>query len=108
MKPRWRIYYGDLSTYSDQDGPAELAPCVNVMCVAYYDEDNRRKLCHSADYYWFDPEVGRWCGSDLFGLWDYLARPGFRIVKFGRMLGDNQYRSVMQFAMNDLPVEGAA
>lgn len=102
---RWKLYYGDGSTFSDEDGPPEQAPGCNVMCVAWYDEDNRRRLAHSADYYWFDPTCGRWVGSDLFGLWDYLARPGLKTVKFGRMIGDLQYRAVMSKAMNDLPVE---
>jgi hypothetical protein len=103
---RWRVYYGDGTTFSDQDGLPEDAPTTNVMCCAWYDEDNRRRLAHAADYYWF--EDGRWYGSDLFGLWDYLARPGLKIVKFGRMIGDLQFREVMSTAMNDLPLEGAS
>lgn len=102
----WRIYYGDGSIFSNEDGAPEMAPCTNVMCVAYYDQDNRRRLAHSADYYW--TEEGRWAGSDLFGLWDYLSRPGLKIVKFGRMIGDLTYRSIMSKAMNDLPLEAAA
>lgn len=105
-RPKWRIYYGDGSTFSNLEGTPEDAPCVNVMCAAYYDEDNRRRLAHSADYYFY--EGGRWYGVDLFGLWDYLSQPGLKLVKFGRMIGDAQYRAVMSKAMNDLPVEGAA
>ena len=67
------------------------------MCAAWYDEDVRRRLSHSADYYWY--EEGRWYGSDLFGLWDYLSRPGCKMVKFGRMIGDAQYRAVMSQAI---------
>jgi hypothetical protein len=103
---RWRLYYGDGTTFSDEDGTPAFAPTTNVMCCAWYDDDNRRRLAHAADYYWY--EDGRWYGSDLFGLWDYLARPGFKIVKFGRMIGDLQFRDVMSKAMNDLPLEGAA
>lgn len=101
----WRLYYGDGSMFSSEDGGPEAAPCTGVMCAAYYDDDNRRRLAHSSDYYFF--EDGRWYGVDLFGLWDYLARPGLKLVKFGRMISDNQYRRVMSQAMNDLPVEGA-
>jgi len=103
-KTLWRLYYGDGSAFSNLDGLPEQAPCVNVMCVAYYDGDNRRRLAHSADYYFY--EDGRWYSVDLFGLWDYLSRPGLKTVKFGRMIGDGQYRLVMQQAMTDLPVEG--
>lgn len=102
----WRLYYGDGSVFSDEDGEPEDAPCTNVMCAASYDEDNRRKLAHTADYYFFEND--RWYGVDVFGLWDYLARPGLKVVKFGRMISDRQYREVMSFAMKDLPIEGAA
>lgn len=102
---KWRLYYGDGSTFSNEDGLPEEAPCTNVMCIAYYDQDNRRRLAHTADYYGFDE--GRWYAFDIFGLWDYLARPGLKTVKFGRMVSDVNYRTVMAKAMNDLPVEGA-
>lgn len=101
----WRIYYGDGTTFCDVDGPPESAPCINVMAIACYDDDNRRKLAHSTDYYFF--ENNRWYGCDLFGLFDYLARPGLKIVKFGRMIADEKYRKVMEFAVSDLPLEGA-
>lgn len=102
----WRIYYGDGSTYCNEDGPDESAPTCNVICVACYDDDNRRRLIQSFDFYWRDD--GRWCGSDQFGLWDYLSRPGWKAVKFGRMIGDHQYRSVMSQAIHDLPIARAA
>lgn len=83
-----------------------MAPGTNVMCVACYDDDNRRRLAHSMDYYIC--EGTRWFGVDIFGLWDYLVRPGVKVVKFGRLIPDLQYREVMSHAMNDLPLEGAA
>lgn len=103
----WRIYYGDGTTFSNLDGPPEAAPALNVMCVACYDDDNRRRLAHSMDYY-FCPDGTRWFGVDIFGLWDYLSRPGLKVVKFGRLIADLQYREVMAKAMQDLPLEGAA
>ena len=102
----WRLYYGDGSVFSNEDGEPQDAPCTNVMCAAYYDEDNRRRLAHSADYYFY--KDGKWYGIDLFGLWDYLSLPGLKTVKFGRLIGDLQYRAVMSKAMNDMPLEAAA
>lgn len=105
---RWRLYYGDGTTFSNQDGTPDEAPGCNVMCAASYDGDNRRKMAGSADYYVFEADMspdGRWLGVDLFGLWDYLARPGWKAVKFGRMIGDEQYRRVMAHAVADLPLE---
>lgn len=105
MAIAWRIYYGDGSTFSNEDGSAELAPCGGVIAVAWYDEDNRRRLAHGQDYYIFD--AGRWMGVDASGFWQYMGEPGFKFVKLGRMIGDLKFRSVMSKAMNDLPLDGA-
>ena len=99
---QWRVYYGDGSTFSNEQGGPENAPTTNVICIAYYDEDNRRKICHSNDYYWFD---GYWHGGDTFGLWDYLARGGFCVVKFGRSVSDTMWHKMMGMAGSDLPLE---
>lgn len=103
----WRIYYGDGSTYSDTDGSPEKAPCGGVQCVAWYDEDKRRRLAHGQDYYIYDGD-GRWFGCDAAGFWQYMGETGFKVVKFGRMIADGKFRSVMSKAMNDLPLEPAA
>jgi len=102
----WRIYYGDGSTFSSEDGAAEDAPPGGVICVAWYDEDHRRRLAHGSDYYIFD--AGRWSGVDASGFWQHLGEPGAKIVKLGRMIGDLKFRDVMSKAMNDLPIEEAA
>lgn len=99
----WCIYYGSGETYSNEDGPPELAPTGNVMAVAWYDDDNRRRLAHGADYYIFDN--GRWVGCDAAGFWQYMGEPGFKVVKFGRMIGELQFRKVMERASTELPIE---
>lgn len=104
---RWRIYYGDGTTFSSENGSAEAAPCGGVITVAWYDEDNRRHLAHGTDYYVFAGE-GRWYGCDAAGFWQYMGEPGFKVVKFGRMIGDGAFRAVMSKAMNDLPLEHSA
>ena len=105
MLPNWKIYYGDGSTFSNADGPPESAPCTRVICVAFFDDDNRRRICHQADYYCWDGK--RWYSADASGFWQYMQEPGFKVVKFGREIGDLQYRSVMSTAMNDLPLSRA-
>ena len=103
----WKIYYGDYSTFSNEDGPPELAPCGRVICVAFYDEDNRRKICHQADYYVWDGK--RWYSASDSGFWQYMGEPGFKVVKFGREIGDLDYRTIMDFALNgDLPLARGA
>lgn len=103
---QWKVYYGSGDAYSNEDGPPELAPTGNVIAVAFYDEDNRRKLCHFADFYVY--RDNRWFSADASGFWQYMMEPGFKIVKFGREIGDLKYRSIMSKAMNDLPLERGA
>src|SRR3990167_5592916 len=102
----WKLYYGDGSTYSNEDGLPEDAPCGRVIAAAFYDEDNRRRICHQADYYIWDGT--RWYSASDSGFWQYMGEPGAKVVKFGREIGDIQYRSVMSQAMNALPLERAA
>jgi hypothetical protein len=105
--PFWKVYYGNGETFSSEDGFPEDAPCGGVICVAWYDEDNRRHLAHASDYYIYAGE-GRWMGCDAAGFWQYMGEPGFKVVKFGRMIGDKAFRSIMSHAMSDLPIEGVA
>lgn len=95
----WRIYYGDGSTFSDQDGKPEDAPCRNVQAIAQVAPDVGWYLCRSDDFYAY-LEKG-WQGLDSFGLWDYLAEPGLKIVKFGRTLHYPDYEEVLNKALND-------
>ena len=97
----WKIYYGDGSTFSNKHGGPEQAPTTNVIAIAHYDEDGRRKVASSADYYWFD---GIWHGGDSFGLWDYLSRGGWCTVKFGRLVSDKAWHEVMAVATSELPL----
>lgn len=102
----WKIYYGDGSTFSSEDGGAELAPCARVICVAFYDEDGLRRICHRADYYIWDGT--RWYSADINGFMQYMLETGNKVVKFGREIGDLKYREVMDFALNhDLPLSKA-
>lgn len=102
----WRIYYGDGSTFDNEDGGPEHAPCGGVQYVAWYDVDNRRRLAHSSDYYIFEQD--RWFGVDASGFWQYMGEPGLKCVKLGRMIGDLQFRAISSKAMNDLSIERAS
>ena len=100
---RFKIWYGDHSTYTDQDGPAELAPKTNVQLVTIEDREHGRVICKADDFYIYDLFDGEWSwqGVDYFGMWDYLSRPGNKVVLFGRTLGNLQYREIVQRAYDD-------
>jgi hypothetical protein len=110
---RWRVYYGDGSTFSDEDGTIEMTPALNVQAIVQSDPDPHgtgRHVIHGGgqrpnrvpiDYYWWDPGRGMWVGGDLFGLWDYLTRPGWRKVLFGRTIPDQDYQAIIVRAGDD-------
>jgi len=99
MAIKWKIYYGDGSTYSNEDGEPELAPKRNVLAVAQCNEVTGHSVEHTTAYYcWFDPY---WRGCDQFGLWDYLAEPGTKVVMFGRWVSNKDYTELLTRALQD-------
>ncbi len=104
MPLRWRIYYGDGSTWSDQDGPPELCPTLDVQIIVQMAPT--RVLMHGGagnpfhGYYWY--EDGVWTLGDLFGMWDYLSRPGWRLVRFGRSIDTARFHDTVRRVIADL------
>mgnify|MGYP001822894045 CR=1 FL=1 len=98
---KFKIWYDDGSTYSD--GPPELAPKRGVQVIAQSDKDCGRTICRSDDFYVYQEYDGVWSfqGVDQFGLYDYLIEPGYKLVLFGRTIGNDEYRSILQCAVND-------
>jgi hypothetical protein len=95
----WRVYYGDGSTWSDEDGDPSQAPALNVQAVAVADPTVGRFIYSQRDFYWYDDN--QWYGADHFGLWDYLSRPGWKRVLFGRSLPRAEFEAVMKRAIED-------
>ena len=103
----WRIYYGDGSTYSDEDGPLEDAPSQDAQVVVQRvtTNPNSIELLHGngprvIDFFWWDDSV--WLAGDSVGLFDYLARPGWKKVLVGRNLRTERFMAVLQRAAHDL------
>jgi hypothetical protein len=97
---RWRIYYGDGSTFSDSDGQPCDAPALNVQVIAQALPDDPtigRKTVSRHDFFWFDQ--GEWTGGDLFGLFDFLQRHS--VVKFGRSISRLNFESCLTRAITD-------
>ena len=97
--PEWKIYYGDGSTYSDEDGDPFDAPALNVQCIVHADKAVGRMIRAKCDFYWLVKEG--WHGGDIFGMWDYLASSGRKKVIFGRSIETDQYQTVLKSAIND-------
>ncbi len=99
----WRIYYGDGSTFDDEDGPPELAPARDVQVIVVHDDDVLWATQTGSDYYvWDDRGSGsRWWGVDKFGLYDYLIEPGYKIVLFGRTIANEEFAEIFKRAKED-------
>jgi hypothetical protein len=118
-KPRWKLYLGDGTTYSDLDGPPELAPGLNVQCVVQFEGAGRtrtiqrgglpdptrdRPNCDIAykGYYCYSLDgEGLWTLTDGVGLIDYLQMPGWKTVKFGRSIEHDKFNAIVRRAVAD-------
>jgi hypothetical protein len=100
---RWKIFYGDGSTYDSEQGGPELAPARDVQVIINEDSEYLWATQTSSDYYVWDNRTGelRWWGVDKFGLYDYLIEPGWKIVLFGRTISNEEYAAIFQRAKND-------
>lgn len=96
---KWRIYYDDGTAFDSGLGSPESSPTRGVQALVQPDPDVGRVIEWGKDYYWWLGD--RWDGGDLFGLFDYLSQPGFKVVRFGRSMSNRAFREVYQRAVND-------
>ena len=93
----WRIYYGDGTSYSNEDGDPFYAPSSNVQVVV---QDG--KLQRGKDAYYWKPEMG-WNGCDVLGLHDYLYQYiGPKAVLLGRSIRDDDFWETVKRAGKEL------
>jgi hypothetical protein len=85
---KFRIYYGDGTTY---EGDPFDAPRLDVQVIVQPDPRVGYALISSADYYYWEPELGGWKGTTGFGLYDHLIRCRNPLVLFGRHMTDEAY-----------------
>lgn len=93
----WRIYYGDGSTFSNEDGSPVDAPALNVQAIVQRDTAVGRTIWHKKDFYLHLND--EWIGVDWFGLLDHLMAMG--IVKAGRTLTMGEFHDLYRRAAND-------
>ncbi|MDQ3730312.1 MAG: hypothetical protein M3355_12075 [Actinomycetota bacterium] len=101
--PAWRVYYGDGSTFSSEDGEPKDAPKRGVQLVArIIDSPNGPQMAYAYrdDFYWWAEGDG-WIGGDHYGFWDYMTQPGAKVVLFGRSIKDSDYREIVDRAMSE-------
>lgn len=89
----WAIFYADRPPFTDADGSPFGAPARGVLAIL----DVHAQVMTGFDFYWW--AGAEWIGGDIFGLWDYLAAPGPKTVKFGRTVPDAVYRTAVDDAV---------
>lgn len=97
---KWAVYYDDGSRVTDENPIGEVPPR-GVIAIAQEDSTVGRIVVTKKDYYWFESNNGDWYGGDLFGLWDYLCRPGMKRVLFGRSIPRDEYEAIVHEATHD-------
>ena len=101
---KWKIYYGDMSTYSSQDGTPQRAPGLDVQVIIMEHKDHGWFSQAGDDYYVWECRGGktRWWGVDKFGLWEYLfCSLGYKVAKAGKKTTADEFSAIMKRAMND-------
>lgn len=86
---KWKIFYSDGSTYSDDDGDIFDAPRQDVQAIIELDARVGWRWCSGGDYFYFDPDRGGWNSSDM--IWDYLIRCKHPLVLIGRQMRDDEW-----------------
>lgn len=90
---RFRIYYGDGSTYW---GDPYLAPTTNGQVIAFEREDGTVALCHGHQErgIFCYSQIG-WLCCDMAGYYDYMMQNGPRKVVFGRTIRDADFWTIV-------------
>lgn len=99
----WRLYYGDGSTYSSDDGPPDSSPGWNVQVVVVPDARVGRKVIREFELYYFEDAAARWHGTK--NVEAIIEKHCFRIaisgVSRGRWIGDAEFDAIVERAMTD-------
>lgn len=99
----WRLYYGDGTTYDENDGPAEEAPAWGVVSVVTRNPYDHREVISvqgtGFDYFVYDGK--EWWGVDFVGLIDRLADRSAKVVCFGRTIDTHTYQEIIARSVED-------
>ena len=99
LKPNWKIYYADGSTFSSDEGSHEEAPGDGFICVVGYTPAGDRYILHGKNHYRWDDELGMWFGMDWHGVLDFVRWKCH--FKDGRMVDGDRFRDLMNMAHRD-------
>ena len=95
----WRIYYDNGTTFDNTQGEPQDAPTIGVICIKHFIENEWRIQAFTDYYIW---ELGQeWWGADAPGFWQYMFKPGLKVVKFGTNIPDEPFQKIVARARED-------
>lgn len=94
---KFKIYYGDGSTYEGEDFDIFDAPPIDVQAIAQDGPGNWHVVSHCHFYVW--DAVMNFCGVDDAGYWQYMFKPQLHIVLFGQTIHTPVFQTIFQEAL---------
>jgi hypothetical protein len=104
---QWRVYYDDVPPQDSLNATVMGVRGEGVQAIAQRDATPGdpyavgRELLFDADFYCWNFNDERWFRCDLYGLFDYLRRPGFKKVLAGRTANRAAYKRALIAAQSD-------
>jgi len=107
---KWKIYYSDGSTIGSENvTPWSLEKRSDVQVIVQESDEHNWVTRSGSDYYVWDSRGGnpKWFRADIFGLYDYLLKPGFKCVLFGIEIESKTFREIFNKARSEFGVKEA-
>ncbi len=95
MIMKWKIFYINGDTFSNENGNPEDAPGGGVLAVVQEDESVGVLVHQGNTFYVFDNHYGGWYGLDRIGFVQYILRPGYKIIKVGESMSTSRYKEMI-------------
>lgn len=92
----WVIHYTNRETFSSAEGAPADALGWHVQAIAQQDATVGLLLHHGENFYCYDEALfGGWVGCDEYGLAQYLAEPGCKVIKLGHAMPTAAWRDLI-------------
>lgn len=99
---RWKIFYANGSTFSDQDGKPQDAPKRGVQIVHVEDGRCGRRVLKYGDYYVWSPTLGRWVEAlDATAVIQRAHIEPWLVILFGEYLLEADFQRILIAAHED-------
>lgn len=102
--PKFKIFYENGTTYSNKSGPLDRVHKQGIVVILTEDDEQGQRFESGSEFYCYYPHG--WVGVGQYGLYDYLASPGAKLVLFGRIVSNEKRNDIFNAAMSDTHIKG--